>query len=302
MSATVNVYVGHPTHLSQGIYRVARALRMYAPEWVRIVDTEGDADLRIGHVVGLQDMEEWCARGPYALIQYCLLTAEEHNSGASLSPEDDGRWLPMWREAKAVWSYYDLVGHVVRTRQRQPKINFYYAPLGVDATVFKPSMPVRKRFIVGTSGYVADSECVMECYAAARHAERLMFHLGPNLGFGEGVCCATGMSDRMLADFWSQCTYVAGLRRFEGFELPAIEGLMCGARPVMLDAPHYRAWFNDYAEFIPEDTPEVVTQALVDLFSRPARPITRDEREAARAQFHWPTLCAGFWEAIRCSL
>src|SRR5688572_32592455 len=36
-------------------------------------------------------------------------------------------------------------------------LNFYYRPLGVDR-IFRPSMPPRKTFLIGTSGYVAETE------------------------------------------------------------------------------------------------------------------------------------------------
>jgi len=295
MLKPINVYVGHNPDLSQGIHRVSRALRAFTPNWVQIVDQEDWADLRIGHVVGIQDMEEWCSRGPYALIQYCVQT------GGGTAEE----WRKIWMGAKTTWSYYDLahwLSHTLPPSYSESLCpNFYYAPLGVDP-VFKPSFPLRKRYMIGTSGYVDETECIGECYRAATRVERSMLHLGPHLNFGPSVTCIRGVPDKMLADFWSQCSYVAGLRRIEGFELPVIEGLMCGARPVVFDAPHYRKWFDGFAEFIPEGTPQEVEDALFTLFSRPVRPITQAEREAARTQFHWPTLCAGFWEAIRCSL
>lgn len=296
----MKIFLAPPKRLSQGIHRVARAMTRYKPDWASLVDTPEEADLRVLHVVGLQDMEEWCAKGPYALIQYCLKTAEEHVSGAALNPESNpGRWLPIWQRAKSIWSYYDLNAYVRETRGVEGLSNFYYAPLGVDGDVFVPSEPVRKRFIIGTSGYVADSEAVGECHSAARYVDRMQLHLGPRLPLGSGVTYINSVSDEQLAEFWSQCSFVAGLRRFEGFELPALEGLMCGARPIMFDAPHYRAWFDGHAEFIPEAEPAVVTEHLIRLFEQPVRAVTPAERSHALQKFDWKNLVTGFWEALR---
>lgn len=275
----MKVYLAPRADLSQGIHRVAQALRTYAPDWATVVDDPEQADFRIGHVIGIHGMQEWVARGPYALIQYCYSTA-----GGSTD-----EWQALWADAKAVWSYYDL-------RSVCPR--FLHRPLGVGR-IFQPSVPARKRFIIGTSGYVADTECVMECYGAAQAVGAMQFHLGPNLNFGPGVIFAHGIPDAQVAEFWSQCSFVAGLRRCEGFELPALEGLMCGARPVMFDAPHYRQWFNDFAEFIPEGSPREVEASLTELFSRPVRPVTAIERAEAARRFNWKQLATEFWEALR---
>ena len=297
----MKVYLAPPAHLSQGIQRVARALEHYRPDWVELTRTPEEADLRVGHVVGLLGVPEWCAVGPYALIQYCLKTAEEHLSGNGFDPKSNpGVWLPIWNNAKAVWSYYDLISYIKESRPGAEFTGtFYHAPLGVDGGAFIPSVPVRKRYVIGTSGYVAESECVGECAEAATLVNRPMFHLGPPLDVKGNVCYVSGCTDYDLAEFWSQCSYVAGLRRFEGFELPALEGLACGSRPVMLDAPHYRQWFGEHAEYIKEGTYEEVRDALVELFSRPVRVVTAVERNHVVDKFNWKPLAEGFWEALR---
>src|SRR5207253_7002977 len=110
------------------------------------------------------------------------------------------------------------------------------------------------------------------------------------------VACYSGLSDIQLATLYAQCHYVSGLRRIEGFELPAAEGLLCGARPILFDRDHYRNWYGSLAEYITEsDRPGVVAQ-LVDLFGRQVRTVTADERNEAVRRFHWPTILNGFWE------
>lgn len=282
-----------PESLSRGIHRVAAALERYAPDWVEIVHDPDQADLRIGHCIGIAGMEEWCAKGPYALVQYCLRTG----GGSAVE------WSKIWRNAKAVWSYYDLedfLNESICTPDAFGRRGFYHAPLGVDGEIFTPSMPLRKNFLIGTSGYIAETEGVLECYRASQALGRMHFHLGPKeLGLGPGVTYMLNIPDEIVADAWSQCSFVAGMRRIEGFELPAIEGLMCGARPIMFDAPHYTQWFGEHAEYVPEGPADEVYEAVLKIVSRPVRPVTPAERTLCAQKFDWKKLVTGFWEAMR---
>ena len=283
-----------PPAFGVGVKRVRDNIGAHAPNGVHFVETPAEADLVIYHVVGVQNMTDTplddlirIIGKPYAIVQYCLRTTEK--------PTADF-WLPLWRGARLVWSYYDLdrwafdqVGHTFP--------NFYYAPLGANADVFKPSSDA-KRFTIGTSGFVAETEGVAEAYAATRAVRGAMFHLGPDLALGRRVASLVGLSDEAVARLWSECAYVAGLRRVEGFELPTIEGLLCGARPVCFDAPHYRHWLGDFAEYVPEGDFTSVAQALTALFRGPYRPVTTAEIEAAKVRFDWRTFVHGFWERL----
>lgn len=292
-----------PQTLGIGIHRIARALARYAPGDVELVDEPTEADMLIVHAIGHGSMELLNTyKGPYAMVQYCLRTTEDARPEA---------WTPYWENAKVVWSYYDLASFIdptcrgaapgmnILTDQGSKEIAFYYAPLGVDGEIFKPIQPARKRFLIGTSGYVAETEGVRECYNAARKLEQPMFHLGPDLGIGPGIVNAHRISDVDVAQFWSLCSFVAGLRRIEGFELPAIEALACGSRPVCFDAPHYTNWFGEHAEYIPEADADTVTQHLIELFSKPIRPVTNLERQHVLHKFNWQSVAQGFWEALR---
>ncbi len=279
-----------PSTLSIGIQRVASALERHAPDWVEIVDNPKEADLWIVHVIGHGSMEE--AKdfgGAIAMVQYCLLTTEDSRPEA---------WLPYWQRSKAVWSYYDLQSYL--QERRAPTLsNFYYAPLGVFGGSFKPEMPIRKRFLIGTSGYVADTEGVKECHAVARALDREMFHLGPDLKIGNGIVYVKGCPDDVLGALWSQCSWVAGLRRIEGFELPVLEGLASGSRPICFDAPHYRNWFGEHAEYVPEVGFDDLVGHLSHVMTRPVRQVTAAERTEVLRKFNWETLAKGFWEAVR---
>lgn len=289
---TVRVYLECESWMSLGIKRVAKALKTFAPKDVVVVEREEEADFTIVHMVGDGQRKHWLEpKMPYAVVQYCLRTTEFPNT------KD---WIPVWEAATAVWSYYDLLAKIVEDQNVTSKgITFYHAPLGADASVFVPSRPTRKTYIIGTSGFIAETEGVRECHEAARSLERPLFHLGPDLKLGVGVTYVTGVSDILLAELWSQCSFVAGLRRIEGFELPVVEGLLCGSRPIVFDAPHYRQWFSGYAEFIPEVESAEVVEHLRSIMSRPVRAVTAAERADVAKKFDWRTLATGFWEVLR---
>lgn len=280
----MNVYVRPDAHLSQAMVRVAKALEFYAPPGVTVVPDRELADLEVLHVIGYPEtvarFEANAGVRRTAMIQYCLTTTQE---------PDPKTWLPFWDAATAVWSYYDLAPRC-RT--------LYYAPLGVDTRVFRPHPHLGKPFRLGMSGYVAESECLEECTQALVMNGSMGFHLGPStLNLGKHVISHLGMTDDILSQFWSMCHYVAGLRREEGFELPVYEGLACGARPIVFDAPHYRHWLGDHACYLTEtDDPVRLIEDLRQVLSTDPVLVTSDERDWLRETFHWKTLAQGFWE------
>ena len=277
-----------PPNKSKSSQRVIAALAHFAPKGIDIVDDLDKADMVIIHVVGRQD---WLKRHimqinkPFALIQYCIRS--------TMRPSTEG-WLPLWKKANVVWSYLDLKALCVEDGQK-PIFPFYHAPLGVDSKIFKPSKVTHKRFIIGTSGLSYMTESVREAMSAAQRRGEKVFHLGPTMGISN-VVSANNISDRDLADYYRQCIYVSGLRRVEGFELPAAEGLCCGARPVLFDRPHYRKWYGDWAEYISEGDRLAVIDDLEKLFQSKRRSVARVEMKAAKRQFDWQTIAKGFWE------
>jgi glycosyltransferase involved in cell wall biosynthesis len=78
--------------------------------------------------------------------------------------------------------------------------------------------------------------------------------------------------------------------------MPAAEGLCCGVRPILFDAPHYRTWYDGLAEFIPETDREQIIKDLTSLFKKPIREVTPNEIEDARARFDWEKIVTNFWK------
>lgn len=267
---------------SRAMYRVADALREYAPRGVQFVSLPGESDLQVLHAIGMNARPDAHAR-EYAVIQYCTTND---------SPLDRGE---LWGNARLVWSYYDL-----------PAPRLYHAPLGGDGRVFYPRGGERRRLVL-TSGYVngPGAEAIEAATDAALQKGLSVIHLGPDTVVGMRNInhphrrVMHNISDNDLAKLYSKCEWVAAMRYIEGFELPAVEGLLCGARPIMFDQPATRRWYEGHAEFVPEYENRIqLTQRLREVFSSPAVPVSEDEMEAVKITFDWRRIVEGFWKRI----
>lgn len=290
----MKVYITPSYTNSWALKRVVTALVRYVPYNAKIVANQNAADLVVLHVIGRQDRnraraEHLRTRGQrYVVIQYCVRS--------TLRPSTQG-WLPLWQGSVLTWSYYDLMALCAEDGTSQD-FPFYHAPLGADAAVFYPRQHQRQ-YIIGTSGYSWVTESVREAGHAAQRTGHLMFHLGHRLNKRSHIVYASGIDDDALAHLLSQCQFVAGLRRTEGFELMAAEGLLCGARPICFNRSHYKQWFAPWAIFIPERSREQVINNLETIFHSGARPVMRAERDAAKICFDWKTIIGGFWNKVR---
>lgn len=299
----MRAFVDSPPGLSQAMVRVADALKRHAPPSVSFVTREAEADLVLLHTIGYPEtvaaIDRLTVAGKRVVIaQYCLRTTQ--------CPHVQD-WVPLWAKAALVWSYYDLIAlaredgiDLCAPGAGMSDCGLYYSPLGVDPGVFTPPSNGQARpFTMFTSGYLAGPETVDECSAAVQRVGGRLFHLGPsNVVRGAHVTSAVGIPDAALVARYRQSQFVAGLRRIEGFELPALEGLMCGARPIMFDRPHYRAWFEDFAEFIPETTSAEMTDALEAVFRAGARPVSTGERLQAVKALAWERIVGDFWYLV----
>lgn len=275
--------------------RVVAALEQYAPGCdVDIVSDEAQADLVVLHAWGRHTtLQKKIARlnkqnKPYAIIQYVLRS--------SMRP-DCGYWIDMWLGAKTVWSYYDLYQLCLDDGWGRPRMNFYHAPLGVEPYDFQYRQTPRHYTIFASSQH-ALSEGVRECAFATKAVGGMMFHLGHELRRGKDIVCETGLSDYELSIRYSQSRYVSGLRRVEGFELPVIEGALCGAKPIVFDRPEMRKWFSEFAIFIPETDREGVIENLTKIFREHADPITPEMKKLIKERFDWGTIIRGFWHKV----
>jgi hypothetical protein len=275
-----------PRWLGRAMYRINRELRRYAPDGVEFVDDARAADLQILDVIGTGSLE-YLRAAEYVLIQYCYLTTER---------PDGAYWSPIFRGARLVMSYHDLP-----SLTGDDAFRFYRAPLGVDGEVFRDRQLTRDAVVL-TTGYDPGGEAIQECHDAVFGilGGRCggMVHIGPAFWPGRRVEVAEGISDEQLAIRYGRCRYVSGLRRGEGFELPVIEGLACGSRPVCFDTPGYRHWFDGHAVFVTEAPREELTAELAEIFRHEPQPVLPAERAAVLERFDWRRIFARFWELV----
>lgn len=287
-----------PPQPSLGLERIATALRKYAPPNVSVSTFPRNVDLTIIYAIGRRDAVERqvkniIRRGDnYAIVQVCLRS--------TMTPRCDD-WLYIWENAAVVWSYYDLDAALREDNCDgvMERFNFYHAPLGADAEVFVADPNVKKLFTIATSGLSRLQESVRECRIAAGEVGGCTFHVGPAVYNAPNcIVFSDGCNDNQLAASYQQCSFVSGLRRKEGFELPAVEGLLCGARPILFNSRDYRHWYEPFGEFIEETDRQGVVDQLVELFKRGARPVTAEEREQAVERFNWKTIVEWFYERL----
>ncbi|KKR11484.1 MAG: hypothetical protein UT40_C0035G0007 [Candidatus Woesebacteria bacterium GW2011_GWA1_39_21b] len=272
------------------ISRITNALKKYTPSNLTVVEESDGADLIVVCAYGhRRTMRDYTNRlisknKKFAIIQLSI------RSTPNPKTED---WLPIWEKAAITWSYYNLP-ELCQQDGNRSNFKFYWAPLGVDADIFKETKAERGFIIAGTgTGKRWNRECKNEILAAARAVNKPVFQLGSGESSKE-IFYSNGMDDVTLTKYYSQCEFVSGLRRIEGFELPVIEGLLCGARPICFDKPHYRKWFNEFAEFIPEDNQR--TDNLIKLFQKGAKPVSESEKAYVKKNFSWKKICSEFWK------
>lgn len=296
----MNVFL-EPTGLhSRSMLRTARALERYAPSGIQIVQRQEDADLVILHVIGADAIgraNDVLASGKrYAAIQYCLKTAG--------LPSTD-YWLLFWKMAEVTMSYYDL-----RELSKSEGFNFYFAPLGLDDTFRRPvfdSISRENRII--TSGYVSGpgAEAIEEVWIASERVGMKVTHVGPDEVGGitrkpDNCQTVSSFSDDGLADLYRRSTFVSGLRHVEGFEMPAIEGLAGGARPILFDQPSQRYWYRENGIYVQDRSGEELIEDLVRILESPPEPISNRERVSVLARFDWSWICTGFWWQVNLAM
>lgn len=260
--------MGKGIKMSFVLDRIKAQLEKYRPEEAK--------DITVIHANGkLKNRLRMAEKAEkYAVIQYALKTTRN---------PDKKDWAPLWKGAKVVWSYYDL-----------GLSNSYYAPLGVDSGAFRLKKRVREYKIMTVGGgYLQES--VRECYYATKEVKGKFAHVGPDLG-RKDIAAYTNISDRQLMELYNRSEYVSGLRRHEGFELPVLEGLLCGAMPIVFDLPCYHKWYDGLAVFIPETNRAQIIVDLKKILQNKPKPVTKDVINYVKSTFNWEKLVKGFWE------
>lgn len=292
----MKVYLELPTE-SRGLKRVYDALIRYKPDDIEVVKDEDQADLVILHVIGRHDQIEKktyeleARNTPYIMIQYAIRSTMRPSTL---------EWVDMWQRARLVWSYYDLPALCIEDGLYREGVltsfPFYHSPLGADPDVFFPRDTTGNKYVVTASSQHALAEGARECAFATKEVGGKMAFIGHELRRGPDIVCMQNVTDLQLSYIYTESEFVSGLRRIEGFELPAVEGLFCGARPILFDAPHYKHWYGNMALYIREQSREEVIDALKIAFKVGPVPVSREEIERAHKIFNWETIITNFWK------
>lgn len=303
-SPPLKVFLSPVGLYSRAMMRIANALTRHKPEQVSIVQSPAQSDLQILYVIGT-DAIDYCSSlngKQYAIVQCCITPGMGYSS-----------WLSTWRDSVLVWSYYDLdrldrLDRGIGNLNSHRDFNFYHAPLGLDDCFVNCRLHSDQRRSIITTGYVSGpgAEAIEPVWLAAEKLSIPVIHIGPNKIKGidrkpSNVATLEGVSDQQLVYHLSAARYVFSLRYVEGFELPAAEGLACGARPVLFPQDCTRHWYRDNAIYLPELVGENLVSAISNLLEESNHsysPVTQQEKDSFTRRFSWKAICEGFWTSL----
>jgi glycosyltransferase involved in cell wall biosynthesis len=107
------------------------------------------------------------------------------------------------------------------------------------------------------------------------------------LGLGGAIVHVTGLSRAELAEVYRRAAVVLMPSEAEGFGLPVIEGLACGAPVVASDIPALREAGGPAAAYAPVGDVRAWAEAVVHVLADPSVAPPRAERLAWAARFSW---------------
>ena len=122
--------------------------------------------------------------------------------------------------------------------------------------------------------------------------------------------CVVTHDDRKLRQYYNRAKYVVsfvGEARYgqnnekvtHGFEVGYLEGVFCGATPILLDGPHsqyLRHWYGDYAKWVRIDQ---VEQDLEFLLTQKYEPLSKELVDKAVERYNARKIWSEFWDAVR---
>lgn len=264
-------YLAHKPYLSRAFNRIEEGIKLTLPKSAKMNGYD-DADLVIIPVVDAFDVD---LAQDAILFQLCYDTTSE---GLDY-------WEYVWDKARLVVSYYDL------PIPENLKWKFVRMPLGFDPNMFyMPRQPLPfKRYEAVVTGFVdgPGGEVISDVWRAFGN----IAHVGEDFKLGPGYNHFVNVPDDKMRELYQQSRYVIALRYVEGFELPIIEGMACGAQPVIFDMECYTHWFGDVAYKI--DPEGDIVQQLRDLPD--PKEISLDER----LQFSWQVVMQDFWRRFK---
>jgi len=143
-------------------------------------------------------------------------------------------------------------------------------------------------------------DVLLDVFAAvrARHPDLRLFKVGgpwtaaqreqlDRLGLRGAVTQLTGVGRRVLAVLYRAARLVLLPSDAEGFGLPLVEALACGAAVAASDLPAFREVAGDAASYFPAGDVPAWTEGVCRLLADPAASPPRSARLARAARFSW---------------
>jgi glycosyltransferase involved in cell wall biosynthesis len=218
--------------------------------------------------------------------------------------------LDGFRQAAVVFYNSRHTGEELLRYGLVPQERLVHAPLGVapEFTPQPPATPVPLPLStdppyllhVGSNSPRKRLDLLLDIFAAVRlhlPALRLVQVGGPwpaaclaqirRLGLGSHITQVRGLSREQLAELYRRAAAVLVTSDAEGFGLPVIEALACGAVVVASDLPAVREAGGSAAVYCPVGNIPVWTATLVRLLQQPDWAPPRTQRLAHAGRFSW---------------
>jgi hypothetical protein len=287
---TKKIFIHDDNRFGRAFFRISKALRDNVDSRIQFTDSPIEADVELIHYVGYGEaLESYrkCKNKPYICFMHC--------TGDALEPEITTPVVKSFlQNAVFIYTFHPLDKYI-------DGLNLMIGPWGVDSTLFHPCRAIKPplKYSILSTGYVAETEAISEIYQAVKACNGRMAHVGHNFKYGNLYDHYEGVSDERMINLYQNSVFTSGLRRTSGFELPVLEGMCCGSRPIIFDNEYYTKFFSDFAITIPESDTKTVTDALYNIFTGTINYPTDTEIANVASKFDWKVVFGReFWNNL----
>jgi len=272
---------------SRALHNNNKYIKQFAPDNIEFVESVDNADYKIVHIIGENELNLCYPFEKTIPFFYCFLTG-------SLYPTMF--WRDVVKNVPLVLSYYPL------NEWFEEKFNFYRTPLGVDVNIFKRDYRRQKENAVLSTGYVSETERIEAFYKAFSMLGYKVFHVGKDFSFGKNFVYFENVNTEVIVDLYNRSKYVNAIRVVEGYEIGAIEGGLCGARPICLNNNIYSYWYEDFPIYIKDDgfmtDDEVAEAIIIAVLNDKRKEVTEGEMDWLRNRFNIERVYTDLWRNI----
>jgi len=253
-------------------------IKKYAPNRIQFTKDFSEADFQIINITRKAD-EEFIYCNKYIANVHCL---------GEISEEPIEDYKDIFDNALMIYSHMNLKLN-----------NFVRGPWGVNPHNFFIVPGIQKRYQILATGAVPQTEGITEIIQACNDLKKPALHIGPNLKYNSQFYKnAQNLSTKDMTLAYNQCLYTSGLRRVSGFELPVIEGILAGSRPICFNTHLYKYWYGDLVEYVNEKEPNIVVEQLKKIFNGKYRRVTKEEQQRVIDKFSWKVVAQEYWKNV----